>query len=317
MRRRASRAGFTIVELLVVIGVIGLLLSLLLPAVQQAREAARRAQCRNNLKQLALGVLAHESAHGRLPSNGWGYRWVGEPGRGTGKEQPGGWAYNLLPYLEQAALAEAGKGEPDAVRRETLGDLTETPVAVFRCPTRPGQPTAPQGLINVPYNAALRAFVARTDYACCEGDVITDSREGPRTLAEASTYPEWRDGSKATGVCFQRSAVRMSDLSDGASNTYLVGEKSVSRAGYDSAADPGHDQSLYSGVDWDVNRWVLDPPLPDSDYSDPRSFGGPHPGGCHMALCDGSVRAVSYAVDAETHRRLGNRRDGQVVAPPE
>lgn len=316
---RPPRRGFTIIELLVVIGVISLLMALILPAVQSAREAARRAQCKNNLKQLALAALNHESTYGRLPSNGWGYRWVGEPGRGTGRGQPGGWAYNLLAYLEQAPLAEKGNGEPDAVRRETLGDLTATPLAVFRCPSRPGDTLGPHGEpdVNGPYNAALRPQVAKTDYACCEGDYVTDSRDGPPSLAAAATYKEWRDTSKATGVCFQRSEVRMADLSDGASNVYLLGEKYVSAAGYDSNEDKGHDQSLYSGVDWDVNRWVLDPPLPDSDYSDPRSFGSAHPHACHMALCDGSVRAISYLIDAETHRRLGNRQDGEVVVAPE
>jgi prepilin-type processing-associated H-X9-DG protein len=127
---------------------------------------------------------------------------------------------------------------------------------------------------------------------------------------------EWRDTSLATGICFQRSEVRFAEITDGLSNTYLFGEKYVSRDGYDSAEDPGHDQSLYSGVDWDVNRWGLDPPLPDSDFVDPRSFGSAHSGACQMAFCDGSVRSVSYSIDAETHRRLGNRRDGLPMEVP-
>ncbi|MDQ3329414.1 MAG: DUF1559 domain-containing protein [Planctomycetota bacterium] len=311
-----SRSGFTIIELLVVIGVIAILLALLLPAVQSAREAARRTQCRNNLKQLALAVHNHESTYGRLPSNGWGFRWVGEPDRGTGKDQPGGWAYNLLAFLEQAPLREMGRGEAEAVKRESLGDLTATPLNLFHCPSRPGFTVGPQGFISAPFNAAFRPDVARTDYACCEGDFVTDTREGPATLAEAAAYPLWRDTSRATGVCFQRSEVRFAQITDGTSNTYLVGEKYVSRGGYDTTDDPGHDQSLYSGVDWDVNRWTLDPPLPDSDYSDPRTFGSAHAGGCQMALCDGSVRNVSYTIDVETHRRLGNRRDGLPVELP-
>jgi len=156
----------------------------------------------------------------------------------------------------------------------------------------------------------------KTDYACCEGDFVTDSLTGPATLSEEATYPEWSDTSKATGICFQRSELRLSQITDGLSNTYLIGEKYVTRGGYDTANDLGHDQSLYSGVDWDINRWVLDPPLPDSDFSDTRTFGSAHAGVCHMALCDGSVRSVGYAIDAETHRRLGNRRDGLPVEAP-
>ncbi|MGC1275464.1 MAG: DUF1559 domain-containing protein [Planctomycetaceae bacterium] len=311
-----DRRGFTLIELLVVIGVIGLLLALLLPAVQNAREAARRTQCRNNLKQLALAAANHESTFRRLPSNGWGYRWVGEPERGTGKDQPGGWAYNLLDFLEQKPLRDLGQGEPALEKWASLGRMTETTLAVVRCPSRSGSDLAPAEFANAPVNADWRAYVAKTDYACCEGDFVTDTGQGPASLDAASSYTEWRDTSKATGICFQRSEVRLAQITDGLSQTYLIGEKYVSRAGYETADDAGHDQSLYSGVDLDVNRWVLDPPLQDSDVSDPRSFGSAHQGACHMAFCDGSVRPISYKIDAETHRRLGNRKDGEPVTLP-
>jgi len=104
--------AFTIVELLVVIAIVSVLTALLLAAVQASREAARRVHCASHVKQLGLAVQQHVSAHGRYPSNGWGYRWVGVPDRGTGIEQPGGWIYNVLGYLEQGPLRKLGCGLP-------------------------------------------------------------------------------------------------------------------------------------------------------------------------------------------------------------
>ncbi len=128
---RKVRGGFTLVELLVVIAIIGVLVSLLLPAVQNAREAGRRTQCMNNLKNLGLAAQQHLEKLRRFPSGGWGPTWVGDPDRGNNTKQPGGWVYNLLPYMEQMALHDYGRGATTSstpTKAQALKKLLTTPV---------------------------------------------------------------------------------------------------------------------------------------------------------------------------------------------
>ena len=114
--------AFTLVELLVVIAIIGILVALLLPAVQSARESARQLECKNHVRQLALGALAHETASGRYPTGGWGWFWVGDADRGNDRHQPGGWIYNILPYIEQVNLHQMpSDGEPGCDYRRPKG----------------------------------------------------------------------------------------------------------------------------------------------------------------------------------------------------
>ena len=115
------RSGFTLVELLVVITIIGILMAMLLPAVNSAREAGRNAQCKNNLKQMGTACLAHEEAQEIFPTGGWGCYWVGDPDCGYGINQPGGWIYNILPHTEQTALHDLGR-EYGKQQREATSD---------------------------------------------------------------------------------------------------------------------------------------------------------------------------------------------------
>src|SRR5262249_47618540 len=131
----SSRAGMTLVELLVVVAIIGMLTAIMLPAVNAARESGRATVCKNNLRQIALAALLHENSHGYFPSGGWGGAWAPVPGR-VGPSQPGGWAYALLSYLERNDLAELGRDDPDAQREAKVARLLQTPIAVFNCPSR-------------------------------------------------------------------------------------------------------------------------------------------------------------------------------------
>ena len=179
-------AAFTLVELLVVITIIGILIALLLPAVQAAREAARMAQCENHLKQMTLGALHFEHLNGHLPSGGWGAWWTGLPDRGSGRDQPGGWQYQILPFIEMNPLYMLGSdgsfGTVSAAKSQAAAIRIQTPIAIWNCPTR-RRPTVfavgfdtpptftnyrytPGGVLPQPGAPA----VGRSDYAACAGD---------------------------------------------------------------------------------------------------------------------------------------------------
>src|SRR5436190_1167413 len=131
-----KRSGFTLIELLVVIAIIAILIGLLVPAVQAVREAASRSTCQNNLHQMGVAFHNIHSLTKKLPSGGWGWDWVGDPDRGYGPEQPGGWVYNLLPYMEQENLRNLGKGLNWAGKKAAAAQVLQTPVPGFNCPTR-------------------------------------------------------------------------------------------------------------------------------------------------------------------------------------
>ena len=304
----ANRRGLTLLEVLVVRSIIGMLMALLLPAIQASRESGRRVTCQSHLKQLGLAMLNHESAHGRFPSGGWGFAWVGDPDRGTGRAQPGGWAYSILPYIERNDLAQLGKGKSFAQKKKDLTLVVQIPVALFNCPTRRSLALSDLAPNPPPINYNLVSAVAQTDYAVNGGDRGVGGGPGPSSLAAGDDplYP-WNNTSKATGVCYLRSEVVPADIIDGFSHTYLIGEKYV-----DFGYDPGDDQSMYSGYDYDTFRWGKpnSSPLPDGPAIAADRFGSAHPSQCNFVLCDGSVRAINFAIDQEVHRRLANRRDG-------
>jgi len=334
---RPAQAGFTLIELLVVITVIGILIALLLPAVQAAREAGRRTTCKNNIKQLNSACQLHLGLHQAFPTGGWAWGWAGDPDRGYTKRQPGGWLYNILPFIEQDALHKKGTGGDKAKGAERAA----TAVGTFYCPSRrrvasyPYTKSGSDLYINIDTPAPA---IGRSDYAACGGDNSSDECgwQGPADLAagDAMSDSDWA-GHKgtyqdATGVIFRRSEVKPAHIKDGMSSTYLLGEKYLTSSYYVTGEGEGSDQGWDVGYDYDTIRWTNDAVdyLPkqdralvpgDSTISNPRiaksmrAFGSAHSAGFHMALCDGSVKQIRYSIDAEVHKLLGNRNDGESI----
>jgi len=303
----------------VVVSIVGLLVALALPALQAARETGRRTECVNNVRQQAIALQLHESAHGRLPTGGWGGAWVWDPDRGTGRDQPGGWIGCLLPYLERPDLARLGRGADAVRKRQALATLAQIPQAVFVCPSRRGLGPFAMGYLpaRTPVNTEPLAAAARSDYAVCAGDQPRNEIfgwGGPASLAEGSdpSYA-WPDVADHTGICYLRSEIRYADILDGKSHTYLLGEKYIRSDAYESGLDHGDDWSMYTGYQDDIARTSYLPPLRDGQTEESTRFGSVHPATWNAAFCDGSVRAVSFAISQDVHRRLGNRADGEAT----
>ena len=315
MSHRTRRTGFTLVELLVVIAIIAILVSILLPAVNSAREAARRTQCVNNLKQIGLGAINHESAHGHLPSAGWGFQWMGDPDRGYGEDQPGGWMYSLLPFIEQKELREIGSRLRGTQKTREIGTkLAVAPVATYTCPGRREAIARKYNRYDPWKNAwdARLEVTARGDYAFCGGDGQDAVALGPNSYKEGdSPNYEWVPATAYTGVCFQRSTLVIGSVYDGLSKTYLGGEKYLQPDDYETGFSWGDDASYYTGVDHDSLRWANDIPARDQPgLFAPWIFGSPHTGTFNVVLCDGSVHPIQFGVNLQVHRSYANRQDG-------
>lgn len=288
-REGRFRGGFTLVEVLIVIAIIGLLVQLMLPAIQASRERARKLSCQNHLKQLAVAAHSHLESHGYFPSGGWSGAYLADPHRGYGRNQPGSWLFGLLDYLEEPALRSA---EGDRLEYFPMGDglvsLYLSAPEIFYCPSRRSAQPYPfkrtgnaHWTLKVGQGVLLLPAVTKSDYAVNSGDALYSAAEQfsdepqmwvPANYDDLKTKPQqWTNTSDSStpyfqnGVSYYRSEVRARQIVDGLSKTYLCGEKFLSTQLYEDVnvtEDPammGDNQSAWCGYEWDNHRVAWNP----------------------------------------------------------
>ena len=306
------RSGFTLIEVLVVIAIVGLLLSLLLPAVQNARAAARRTECRNNLRQHGIAIQNHMSSHGFIPGCGCGAQWLGMSDRGSGRNQPGGWIYTVLPYCEQTAIFEMAPRYADSAISDTnVREFANRSVKLFQCPERRSALASHANTEILYFGQTMLTYCAKSDYAINGGTEFFRSIIGPAGTDPAAVSSfVWPETINLNGISFLRSEVRPSDITDGMSQVIAVGEKWTNSSGN---AVNGDDQPLYSGDSLDIRRWGVIPPAKDGHSpGDETCFGSAHEDGAAFLFCDGSVTILPYYIDPNVFRLLCSRNDGGV-----
>ena len=272
MKNFVVRRGFTLIELLVVMTIIGILVGLTLPAVNIARESARRMVCVNNITQISRAFTAHVAAQGFFPSGGWGYWWIGEPDCGYGSQQPGGWLFSILDYMEQGNVRNQGLGLDGTPRAEAIRDRMRNPIPIINCPTRRTRnvyPTKDGEADKYMTQASDHSFVglkgqnaASIQYVkqvveCIKGDYATNAGtfgndvagSGLPSMVNAHSY-KYKDGytlrdysmkyltdntdktGGLNGISFLFSEVTPDEVEDGLANTYMLGEKYLNTAKY-------------------------------------------------------------------------------------
>jgi prepilin-type N-terminal cleavage/methylation domain-containing protein len=315
------RRGFTLIELLVVIAIIAILIALLLPAVQQAREAARRTQCKNNLKQIGLALHNYHDTFGTLPSGS-----VAQLNAAGTQDFGFGWTWHatILPYIDQAPMYNAIQGPQDNGLGTDTGDQNgakqklggQTILSVFWCPSqqdvRGGSQKNGYGPSN--YNGNMGTRIGNGNDDCYS------STASPPLATPTDIRTSVWGCMNGDGAFYINSSVRFRDVSDGLSNTIFVSE--VVDTGGDAIGgfNAGGDRRYVFATGAESN-----PPTEMTEYlmaaetNDPinggaeEAAGSWHVGGAHFVLGDGAVRFLSENMSMTTYRSLSTRRGGEVV----
>src|SRR5262245_54550009 len=282
--------GFTLIELLVVIAIIGILLGLLVPAVQAVREAAARMQCQNNLKQIGLAFHNHHDNFQFFPTGGWD--WTTPPNYvngmpAVGAQQKAGWAFQILPFLEAENTWKGGQAANDLDR---VLVAVGTPNKVFFCPSR-----RPPQTVTVSY----------PDYL--QGRTVTHA------LCDYAASNFHKNPATQTGVVRQYYPNRIADITDGTTNTFMVADKRLNLR-YLGQPQEVDGVGYTSGWDPDTVRTTDKGPKPDKygDSDSTKRFGSSHKSRFNAVFADGSVRPISYSINEVVFSYLGNKSDGQV-----
>lgn len=300
------RRGFTLVELLVVIAIIGILIGMLLPAVQQVREAARRTSCSNNIRQLVLACHNFEGSFKTFPQGA--YSAIDDD---AGNDDDGwGWGTYILPYIEQNNLydsLEPRVSETPGVFRETFDSTGaiilggDQIINAFRCPSSILESHVPSVVNGGGISASIadeRVGYATSDYKGCSGPVHIGSSNG--------IFVKRRDGN----------AVSFAMISDGSSNVIAIGESSYpGRNGTDWpiwAGAPQRDEPILFKTEFPINAGGSNPAQWWNAVDDDLAWSF-HPQGAQFGFADGSVHFLSETIDFETYQNLGGRDDGNVV----
>ena len=295
---RSSRRGFTLVELLVVIAIIAMLVTLLLPAVQAAREAARRAQCMNNLKNIGLAVQNFHSAHNRIPKS---HNYESDH-----KKSGRGWIAATLPFIEENArydiMEPYFKGsfaEGTGINHPDLANVVNQPIELFRCPS-----SNPPEFSTEQFQWKGRE-IALTNYK----GILGNTKMGGRGVGS----PDCHRSPDCRGLFWRYShlkTITFAKVIDGLSKTFLAGED-LPRFNHHSALYHGNGD--YSSTHFPPNVKTADPADIANDWPLSITFRSDHPGGLHFAMLDGSTRFVEDAVDFDIYRFMSTRNGEELL----
>ncbi len=305
-KRQGSESGFTLVELLVVIAIIGILIALLLPAVQAAREAARRMQCTNNLKQLGLAVHNYHDTHRSFPSGSitgsptatsdfdpWSAAGVSSTSAGTNRHGTS-WLLRILPFIEQGPIYQEWNFRTNVRGNANIAQLD---IAAFYCPSRRSEVTEQGRLLDDNWTGG------GNDYGGCAGAGITFATGTGKPFISSTGGTSWRHGQRR-GIFTHNSDTRFRSIRDGTSNTIMTGELQRLNDSQDGWAVGGSATlfSTHEGFAEDVGGI-------NNDYFE--SPGSRHTGGANFGMADGSVHFISETIDREVFRYLGSMADGK------